>query len=304
MSIETRVIQPDMDKDIIVRATAAGGFVRCFAATTRDMVEYARGLHNTSPVATAALGRTLTAAAMMGSMQKGEKELLTISIRGDGPMKGLTVTAGADSFVKGYPIVPDVVIPAKENGKLDVSGAIGHGYMTVVKDLGLKEPYVGQTELVSGEIAEDLTYYFANSEQVPSSVGLGVLMNRNNTVRCAGGFILQLMPDAPDYVITQLEANLGMFSSVTTVLDEGASAEDMLRMLTEPLELEILDVIPTGYRCDCSRERVLKAIVSLGRDELAQMAAEKQDIEVKCQFCDSVYRFPPAEIGEILAEKS
>ncbi len=304
MSIETRVIQPDDKRDIIVRATAAGGFVRCFAATTRDMVEYARGLHNTSPVATAALGRTLTAAAMMGSMQKGEKELLTISIRGDGPMKGLTVTAGADSFVKGYPIVPDVVIPAKENGKLDVSGAIGHGYMTVVKDLGLKEPYVGQTELVSGEIAEDLTYYFANSEQVPSSVGLGVLMNRNNTVRCAGGFILQLMPDAPDYVITQLEANLGMFSSVTTALDEGASAEDMLRMLTEPLELEILDVIPTGYRCDCSRERVLKAIVSLGRDELAQMAAEKQDIEVKCQFCDSVYRFPPAEIGEILAEKS
>ena len=290
----------NMDSDYIVRGTAADDMIRCFAITARDMVEKARVFHDTSPVVTAALGRSLMAGAMMGSMQKGTEDKLTLSFRGDGPMGGITVTGGSDSYVKGYAINPRVMIPAKANGKLDVSGAMGKGYLMVIKDLGLKEPYNGRVDLVSGEIAEDLTWYFASSEQVPSSVGLGVLMNRENTVRCAGGFIIQLMPGASDAVITQLEANLGLIPSVTSMLDEGMTPEDILGKVLEPMELNIMDRIPTGYRCDCSKERVLSAIASLGRKDLESLVSEEEDIEVKCQFCNKAYTFTPGEMRALL----
>jgi len=287
-------------KDYIIRGTAAGGQIRCFAATTRDMVETARGYHNTSPVVTAALGRALTAGAMMGSMQKGAKDRLTLMFRGDGPMQGLTVTAGSDAYVKGYALNPDVFIHAKPNGKLDVSGALGKGYLNVIKDLGLKEPYNGRVDLVSGEIAEDLTYYFASSEQVPSAVGLGVLMNKDNTVKRAGGFIIQLMPFASDAVITQLEANIQFVTSVTDMLDQELSPEDILRQILEPMELEILDTIPTGFRCDCSKERTEAAVASLSRKDLQEMINDGETIEVKCQFCNTGYDFTVDELKAIL----
>ncbi len=289
-----------MGPDYIVRGTAADDQIRCFAITAREMVETARGMHDTSPVVSAALGRALMAGAMMGSMQKGEEDKLTLSFRGDGPMGGITVTAGSDSFVKGYAINPQVVIPAKPNGKLDVSGAMGKGYLMVIKDMGLKEPYNGRVDLVSGEIAEDLTWYFASSEQVPSSVGLGVLMNKDNTVRCAGGFIIQLMPFASDAVITQLEANLGLIPPVTSMLNEGLTPEDILGKILEPMELTVLDRIPAGYRCDCSKERVFSAIASLGRADIENLVKDDEDIEVKCQFCNRAYKFTTDELRSLL----
>lgn len=277
--------------DYIVRATAADTQIRAFACTTRETVEAARAAHNTSPVVTAALGRLLSAGAMMGSMLKGERDILTLQVRGDGPMKGLTVTADSRGKVKGYANVPDVILPANAAGKLDVGGAVGSGILSVIKDMGLKEPYVGQTMLQTGEIAEDLTYYFATSEQVPSSVGLGVLMNRDNTVRQAGGFIIQLMPFVEDAVIDRLEENLKKISSVTTMLDQGNSPEQMLKLVLEGLDLEVTDTMPTAFVCDCSRERVEKALVSLGRKELQDLIDEGEGITVNCHFCNKDYKF-------------
>ena len=225
----------------LVRAIAANAQIRAFACNTREMAEDARRAHNTSPVVTAALGRLLSAGAMMGSMLKGDKDLLTLQVKGDGPMRGLTVTADAKGCVKGYPIVPDVIVPANALGKLDVGGAIGKGTLSVIKDMGLKEPYVGQTQLQTGEIAEDLTYYFAASEQVPSAVGLGVLMNKDNTVRQAGGFIIQLMPFAEEGVIAKLEENLAKVASVTALLEEGNSPAGMLQILLNGMDPEITD---------------------------------------------------------------
>ena len=248
-------------KDYIVRATAAEGQVRAFAATTKELVETAREHHNTSPVATAALGRLLTAGAMMGSMMKNETDMLTLQVRGDGPLGGITVTADSKGDVKGYVNNPDVMLPPK-NGKLDVGGAVGIGLLQVIKDMGLKEPYSGQTILVSSEIAEDLTYYFANSEQVPSSVGLGVLMEKDNTVECAGGFILEI-----------LLGNLG---------------------------LEITDTMPTRFYCNCSKERVEKAVISVGKKEIQDMIDEGKDIEVKCHFCNTAYKYTVDELKDIL----
>lgn len=277
--------------DYIVRATAADAQIRAFACTARDTVETARISHNTSPVVTAALGRLLCAGAMMGSMLKGEKDILTLQIRGDGPMQGLTVTAGSGGKVKGYANVPDVILPANSMGKLDVGGAVGTGILSVIKDMGLKEPYVGQTLLQTGEIAEDLTYYFATSEQVPSSVGLGVLMNRDNTVRQAGGFIIQLMPFVEDAVIDRLEENLKKIRSVTTMLDEGNTPEQMLEQVLEGLSVEVTDTMPAAFVCDCSKERVEKALVSLGRKELQDMIDEGEGITVNCHFCSKDYKF-------------
>ena len=230
--------------DYIVRATAADNQIRAFAATTRDVVETAREHHGTSPVATAALGRLLTAGTMMGSMMKNDTDMLTLQIRGDGPLGGITVTADAHGDVKGYVLNPEVMLPPK-NGKLDVGGAVGIGLLNVIKDMGLKEPYVGQTILVTSEIAEDLTYYFANSEQVPSSVGLGVLMEKDNTVRCAGGFIIQLMPFAEEKTIDKLEENLKKVTSVTELLDKGYTPEQLLEELLGNLGLEITDTMPS-----------------------------------------------------------
>mgnify|MGYP004513204601 CR=1 FL=1 len=286
-------------EDYIVRATAAGGQMRAFAATTKNLVEVARQHHNTSPVATAALGRTLTAGAIMGSMMKNDTDMLTLQIRGDGPIEGITVTADSHANVKGYVGNPDVMLPPK-NGKLDVGGAVGIGLLQVIKDMGLKEPYVGQTILVSSEIAEDLTYYYASSEQVPSSVGLGVLMNKDNTVRCAGGFIIQLMPFATEETISQLEENLKDVTSVTDFLDKGYTPEQMLEKLIGHLDLEITDTIPTQFYCNCSKERVEQAVASIGRKDIQEMINEGKDIEVKCHFCNTAYNYTVEDLKAIL----
>jgi len=286
--------------DYIIRATAAGGQVRAFAAATRDMVETAKTAHNTSPVATAALGRLMTAAAMMGVMMKGDRDLLTIRMEGDGPIGGLLVTADSRGDVKGYAFHPDVMLPPNAKGKLYVGGALGVGVLSVTKDIGLKEPYVGQTILVSGEIAEDLTYYYATSEQVPSSVALGVLMNKDNTVRQAGGFIIQLLPGASDEMIDKLEARLGEIESITSLLDAGRTPEDILTDLLGDFGLEILDKVPTRFFCDCKRERVSRAIISIGKKEIQDMIDEGKLIEVSCQFCNKIYTFTVEELGEML----
>lgn len=273
--------------------------MRAFAATTKNLVEAARVHHNTSPVATAALGRTLTAGAIMGSMMKNDTDMLTLQIRGDGPIEGITVTADNHANVKGYVGNPDVMLPPK-NGKLDVGGAVGIGLLQVIKDMGLKEPYVGQTILVSSEIAEDLTYYFASSEQVPSSVGLGVLMNKDNTVRCAGGFIIQLMPFATEETISQLEENLKDVTSVTDFLDKGYTPEQMLEKLIGHLDLEITDTIPTQFYCNCSKERVEQAVASIGKKDIQEMIDEGKDIEVKCHFCNTAYNYTVEDLKNIL----
>ncbi len=287
------------ERDYIVRATAAGAQIRAFAATTRGVAERARQIHGTSPVITAALGRLLTGGAMMGAMLKGEQDLLTLQVKGDGPVGGLTVTADSRGNVKGYAKEPQVILPANAKGKLDVGGAVGRGILSVVKDMGLKEPYIGQTVLQTGEIAEDLTYYFAVSEQVPSSVGLGVLMAGDNTVRQAGGFILQLMPFAEENVISALERNLAGFSSVTEVLDAGDTPEQMLERLLSGLGMEIVDTMETRYYCGCSKERVERAIISIGREEIEEMIAEGKEIEVGCQFCDRKYVFSVEDLKKM-----
>lgn len=285
--------------DYIVRATAADAQIRAFACTTRGVVETARQAHNTSPVVTAALGRLLSAGAMMGSMLKGEEDLLALQIRGDGPVQGLMVTADAKGNVKGYANVPDVILPANAKGKLDVAGAVGSGNLRVIRDMGLKEPYVGQTLLQTGEIAEDLTFYFATSEQVPSSVGLGVLMERDNTVRQAGGFIIQLMPFAEDAVIDRLEQNLSRVTSVTAMLDAGNTPEQMLELLLEGMDCEILETRPAAFLCNCDRPRIEKVLISLGKKEIRDMIEDGQEIEVNCQFCGKHYKFSVDELKEI-----
>lgn len=286
--------------DYIVRATAANAQIRAFAATSIDTVETARKAHDTSPIVTAALGRLLTAGAMMGSMLKGDDDMLTLQIRGDGPMRGLTVTADSKANVKGCAIEPQVMLPPNDKGKLDVGGAVGSGILSVIKDMGLKEPYVGQTELQTGEIAEDLTYYFATSEQVPSAVGLGVLMNKDNTVRQAGGFIIQLMPFADEETISKLEENLAEVTSVTKLLDEGCTPEQILDKLLGNLGLEINDTIPMQFFCNCDKPRVEKAIVSIGKKEIQEMIDDGKPIEVKCQFCNKAYNFDIDELKAIL----
>lgn len=286
--------------DYIIRATAAEGQIRAFAATTKELVEYARAAHNTSPVATAALGRLLTAGAMMGVMMKGEKDLLTIKIEGDGPIGGLTVTADSRGNVKGYAFHPEVMLPPNDKGKLDVGGALGIGVLSVIKDIGLKEPYVGQTILVTSEIAEDLTYYFATSEQTPSSVALGVLMNRENTVRQAGGFILQMMPGASEEVISGLEQKLNEITSITALLDAGMTPEQVLEHILGDFGLEILDRVPTQFACNCSKERIEKALISVGKTELQAMIDEGETIEVNCHFCNRHYPITVEEMENLL----
>lgn len=286
-------------KDYIVRATAADSQVRAFAATTGSLVETARKHHDTSPVATAALGRLLTGGAVMGSMMKNDTDMLTVKIRGNGPLGGITVTADSHGNVKGYVDNPDVCLPPK-NGKLDVGGAVGIGILQVIKDMGLKEPYVGDTMLITSEIAEDLTYYFASSEQVPSSVGLGVLMERDNTVKCAGGFIIQMMPFAAEETISAIEENLKKVTSVTELLDRGYTPEMILEELLGNVGLEITDTIPTQFYCSCSKERVKKAVASIGRKDIQEMIDEGKDIEVKCHFCNSAYNYTVEDLKQII----
>ncbi|GAA0277193.1 Hsp33 family molecular chaperone HslO [Faecalicatena contorta] len=286
-------------EDYIVRATAANAQIRAFAASTTELVEQARQRHNTSPVASAALGRLLTGGVMMGSMMKNPTDILTLQVKCGGPIGGLTVTADSQGNVKGYVNNPDVLLPPK-NGKLDVGGALGAGFLNVIKDMGLKEPYSGQTVLQTGEIAEDLTYYFATSEQVPSSVGLGVLMEKDNTVKCAGGFIVQVMPFIEDEVLERLEKNIQNIQSVTAMLDNGHTPEDMLAQVLEGLELEIVDTLPAHFSCNCSKERIEKAIISIGKKDIQSMIDDGKDIEVKCHFCNTAYNYTVDELKELL----
>ena len=286
--------------DYIVRAIAANASIRAFAATTKEMVEFAKNAHNTSPVATAALGRLLTAGAMMGVMMKGDKDVLTLQIKGSGPLKGITVTADSKGNVKGYVINPNVIIPANSKGKLDVGGAIGPGILNVIKDMGLKEPYVGQTFLQTSEIGDDLTYYFANSEQVPSSVGVGVLMNKDNTVAQAGGFIIQLMPFNDEKIIDQLEKKLGEINSVTSMLDEGKTPEMILDYILGDFDVEIVDKIPTQFKCNCSKERVKKVLYSISKKEIEDIIKDNEPINVECHFCNTSYKFDIDELKGIL----
>ncbi|EEQ57554.1 Hsp33 family molecular chaperone HslO [Enterocloster sp. OA13] len=286
--------------DYVIRATAADGEIRAFASTTRDLVEEARKAHNTSPVATAALGRLLTAGVMMGIDMKGEKDLLTLKIQGDGPIGGLTVTADSLGNVKGYAFHPMVMLPPNAKGKLDVGGALGVGVLSVIKDIGLKEPYVGQTILVSGEIAEDLTYYYATSEQIPSSVALGVLMNKDNTVRQAGGFMIQLMPGASESVIGRLEDKLKEISSITTLLDVGNTPERILEYILGEFGLEINDRTPVQFYCNCTKSRVEKALISVGKKDIQEMIEDGKPIEVNCHFCGKHYEFSTDDLKDIL----
>jgi len=302
--------------DKIIRATAANATIRAFAATTRDLVEDARTAHGLSPVATAALGRLLTAGAMMGLTLKNKKDLLTLTIRGDGPIGGLTVTADSLARVKGYALNPMVMLPAKTNldisapGKLDVGGAIGNGYLHVIKDMGLKKPYSGQVTLQSGEVAEDLTYYFAASEQTPSVVGLGVLFDKESLdIKCAGGFIIQLMPEVSDETIKRLEEKIVDFPSVTEILSQSADPIFLLNSLLGDMEggknranvfdIAITDTVTPSFFCNCDKKRVEKALISIGNDELNQMIQDNETVEVKCHFCNRSYHFTNTELVDI-----
>ena len=290
--------------DYIVRASAAKGMIRAVACTTKGIVEYAKNAHNTSPVVTAALGRLMSAAAMMGSMMKNEEDLLTLKIEGSGPMKAAIATATAKGNVKAYPFVPDVILPPNSKGKLDVAEAIGVGILSVISDIGLKEPYVGQVELISGEIAEDITYYYATSEQIPSSVALGVLMNKDNTVNSAGGFIIQLMPFCPEEVIEKLESIIPTLAPITALLSEGKTPEQILKLILGDLELEINDKLDISFKCDCSKEKIEKALISIGAKELNEMIDEGKDIEVACHFCSKKYNLGVDELEELLTKAS
>ncbi len=286
-------------KDCIVRATAANAQIRAFAVSSRELVEHARAAHNTSPVVTAALGRLMTGGVMMGSMLKGDKDMLTLQVAGSGPVHGLTVTADSKGNVKGYADNPQAMMPPNSVGKLDVGGVIGVGVLTVIKDMGLKEPYSSTIELKTGEIADDLTYYFAASEQVPSSVALGVLMDRNNTVKQAGGFIIQLMPFTEEKVIDALEQKLSSVPSVTSMLEEGNTPEQILEIVLGDLGLEITDTMPVQFYCNCNRERVEKVLLSLGKKELQSLIEEGRDVELNCHFCNTNYAFGIEELKKI-----
>ena len=285
--------------DYIVRATAADNSIRAFAITSKELVEKARQAHQTSPIMTAALGRLLSGGAMMGTMMKGEKDLLTLQIQCSGPAKGLTVTADSKGNVKGFALNPVVELPPNEQGHLNVGGALDLGILSVIKDMGLKEPYVGQCQLQTGEIAEDLTYYFATSEQIPSAVGLGVLMNPDNTVKQAGGFIIQLMPFTSDEVIDRLEKKIQEIDSVTMMLERGLTPEDILEEILGEFGVEVVDKIPAAFLCDCSKEKVSRALATISRKDLDSIINDGESIEVRCQFCNKAYRFDVDELKEL-----
>ncbi|MDD6666754.1 MAG: Hsp33 family molecular chaperone HslO [Lachnospiraceae bacterium] len=288
------------ERDYMVRATAAEGRIRAFAVVTNHMVSDMQKTHDTSPNVTAALGRLLTGASMMGAMMKDEGDRLTLSVRSQGPIQGMTVSADNQGHVKGFPNVNQVPLKEKYAGKLDVGSSVGPGTLTVIRDEGLKEPYSSQINLVSGEIAEDLTYYFAISEQVPSSVGLGVLVDTDWTVKDAGGFIIQLMPDALDSDIDRLEARLKEIHSITQMLEKGMEPEDILEHILGDMGLEILSEMPVAYRCDCSRERIERALLSISRSDLQEMIDDGKPVELKCQFCNKTYRFTPEELKALI----
>lgn len=288
-------------EDYIIRATAGDGMIRAFACTTRNLVEEARKRHDTSPVSSAALGRMLTAVSMLGATLKNDRDLITLQIRGLGPLKGIVASGDSQSRVKGYVFNPYVDIPSKYPGKLDVSGAIGTGYLSVTKDIGLSKPYSGRIELVSGEIAEDLTYYFAQSEQVPSAVGLGVLVHTDTTIRQAGGFIVQLLPNASEEIISKLEYNLSRVPYTTDLLDMGKTPEEILELIFDGLDMKINEKKSTEFYCNCTKERVEKALISIGYDEIEKIIKEDEKANLHCHFCNQEYDFSKSDLQEILA---
>ena len=287
--------------DYLVRATAANDFVRAFAVTSRDLTEEARRRHGLSPVASAALGRSMAAALMMGVDMKGDRDVMTLQFLCDGPVGGITVTSDSHGNVKGFVENPGVMLPPNQYGKLDVGGAVGSGRLRVLKDIGLKEPYTGEVALQNGEIAQDLTYYFAVSEQVPSVVALGVLVNTSDgSVREAGGYIIQLMPDCPEEIISALEKACVSADPVTTLLDRGCTPEKILEDLLQDLDMHVTDKTAVRFRCDCSRERVTKALIAMGKGEIASMIEGNQPVTLNCHFCNTDYEFGIDELRAIL----
>lgn len=289
--------------DYIVKATAYEGNVLAFAALSKDTVNRAKEIHSLTPTACAALGRSLTAVAMMRTMMKGEKDKVTLVIKGDGPIGSIVVVSNFPGIVKGYVGNPFVDLPLSEKGKLDVGRAVGKkGYVTVIKDIGLKEPYIGTVEIQTGEIGDDIAYYFYTSEQIPSAVGLGVLVGKEGDVLTAGGFILQLLPDVKEEVILKLEKAIGQITSVTDLLRQGKTPEDILTSIFEEEEVKFLEKIPLKYECDCSQERFESAILALGKEEIQKLIKEEQGIETVCHFCGKKYFITRERLEELLKE--
>lgn len=291
------------NKDYIVRASLANDSVRAFAISSTHLVAEARERHKTLPVVTAALGRLLSAGAIMGSMMKGDKDIVTITLKGDGPAGYITVTADSHGHVKGFPGNPNVDIPRKYAGKLDVGAAVGNGLLTVSYDLGLKEPYSGQVELQTGEVAEDLAYYFTVSEQLPSAVGLGVMVDTDSSVKHAGGFIVQLLPDVQEEVIELLEKKLANIEPVTSMMEKGMTPEDMLSYIFEGTDIEFTEKRDVEFYCDCSKDKVSRALAAMGDGELQGIIDDDEEIEVKCFFCNTAYKFSVEDIKNILLSR-
>lgn len=290
----------DTDRDYIVRGTAAGETVRAFAVRTTDTTAVARERHHTFPVITAALGRMLSAGAMMGAMMKGEKDKLTLLMKGDGPAGQITVTADSHGNVKGFVDNPSVTVPDKYPGKMDVGAAVGRGTLTVIMDLGLREPYNGQVEIQTGEIGDDLAYYFTVSEQIPSAVGVGVMVDTDSSVKHSGGFIIQMMPDAAEETIAAVESKISASEPVTTMMEKGMSPEDILQHFLGDLGLVINEKKPVRFHCDCSKERVAGALSTIQKSDLEEIIADGEEIEVKCHFCNTAYNFSIDELRDML----
>lgn len=287
--------------DTLLRAIARDAGIQISAAVTTGLVERARQIHNTTPVATAALGRTLTATAIMGRQLKVDDGSVTVQVKGNGPLGAIVCVGDADGYVRGYLQNPSADLPLRPDGKLAVGAGVGRGYLMVIKDIGLKDPITGTVALVNGEIAEDLTRYFAESEQIPSACALGVLVDTDCTVKCAGGWLVQLMPGVKDADIDRLEANLAKLEPMTTMLDKGMSLEEIVQAVLDGFAVDFLQTDEIGYRCACSREKVERALISMGKTELGKMADEQENSEVTCQFCDKIYTFSREELRELLA---
>ena len=286
--------------DYLVRGMTMDGFVKVVAIRSTELVRRGAQIHKTAPNATAAFGRALTAASMMGNMQKVEDGSMTLQIKGDGPIGAIVCVSDATGNVRGYVYEPNVPLVEKYPGKLDVGATVGAGTLTVIRDLQMKEPYVGSIELVSGEIGDDVTAYFAQSEQTPTACALGVLVDRDRSVKVAGGYLLQLLPGAPGDVIDKLEAGIQRAGAVTAMLEQGMTPEDILGQVCGDLGVVFMETQEVAYKCYCSRERVTSALISLGREELTEIQGERKAFPVECQFCDTVYSFTPEDIGQLL----
>ncbi len=289
--------------DVIIRGNSMDGAIRVFVAVTTDLVNEAQRIHKTYPTATAALGRTLTVSAIMGAGLKNETDTTTIQFKGDGPLGSVVAVTDSQSKVRGYVVNPTADPERKENGKLDVGGAVGKGYLNVIRDLGMKEPYVGQVPIVSGEIAEDLTYYYATSEQVPTAIALGVLVNPDMSVKASGGFMIQLMPEATEEIAEKLESIIAKLPPITEMIDKGMSAEDILFTITDGFDMIMENkTITPKYECKCSKDRMEKALISIGKEELESIIEEQGEAELTCQFCDNKYKFNKNELEILLKE--